>query len=165
MSLSGDTISLTESYQILSVKDIIQNPVGVWSPMSGMVMSTLNIWQRRQNLGGINLRAVTFDDAPFIHLRSNGPEGALSVSGFLYDIWHEFELLSNFRYWTTFFVKDSVYQVFPVPRLSWVLMENGDLTLVMVLLLAWSGWCKEKKSMLACQPLPSILEERQQLIS
>ncbi len=50
-----------------------------------------------------NFLTKTFQDAPNIYINyPKGANGPLEVSGMVYDIWHHFEVSSNFRYYPGF---------------------------------------------------------------
>ncbi len=97
MSEAGEVILVREAYRIQNHDPMIQSPIGVWSPMSGLLMSTSNFWERRGNLYGIRLTASTVGDAPFMYASYSEPGGSLEVGGFVYDIWRQYELAANFR--------------------------------------------------------------------
>ncbi len=122
ISQEDDTVTLDEVYRTGKDMPMMVNSVGVWSPMSRLVMTKLSFWERRKNLGGAFEFAVAFlevgryfrlffynptqvinasfyQDPPSIYASyPNGANGPVEVSGFIYDIWHHFELSSNFRY-------------------------------------------------------------------
>ncbi len=60
-SQEGDTVSLSEVYKTAKGKPFVINSVGVWSPMSRLVMTTLTFWERRQNLGGLEFIVAALD--------------------------------------------------------------------------------------------------------
>ncbi len=118
ISQEGDTVSMEEAYRTAKDMPIMVNSVGVWSPMSRLVMTVLSFWDRRQNLGGLEFVAAIlevrilnscglrgascycklFQDPPNIYIsHPQGVNGPFEVSGMVYDIWHQFELSSNFR--------------------------------------------------------------------
>ena len=56
-----DTFAIQEVYRVANDRPMIVNPVGVWSKMSGLVMTALLFWERRKNLGGIEFLVATVE--------------------------------------------------------------------------------------------------------
>ncbi len=56
----ADTVTLDEVYRTGKNMPMTVNSVGVWSPMSRLVMTKLPFWERRKNLGGAYEFVVAF---------------------------------------------------------------------------------------------------------
>ncbi len=59
MMQDQDIVSVKEAYRIAKDYPIILNPIGIWSPMSGLVMTVVSFWERRKDLQGLSFTVAT----------------------------------------------------------------------------------------------------------
>ena len=50
--------TVQEFYRVTETTPLVTNLVGVWSPNSGLIMTKLQKWDRRTDLGGIQMTAA-----------------------------------------------------------------------------------------------------------
>ncbi len=65
-----DTVFVKEMYRPFSGADIIQNPVGIWSPFSRLIFTKTNVMARRSDLKGMVVATVTLEVNFIIKLSS-----------------------------------------------------------------------------------------------
>ncbi len=53
-----ESVTVHEVYKVDETMPILTTPVGVWSSMLGLVMTSTHVWERRSDLQGITLTAA-----------------------------------------------------------------------------------------------------------
>ena len=111
--LEDNTIILDEAYRVSKSMDLTINPVGLWHPKARLVLTNIPFWERRRNLGGLQLvggvlhvtkifdtikafSLYNFTQDPPYDKVANAKNGDLFVTGLVIDIWQHFEETLNF---------------------------------------------------------------------
>ncbi len=58
---SRDTYLIHEAYRINATSPLLVNTIGMWSPVSGLIMTMVAFWKRRSNLHGIVFLGATVE--------------------------------------------------------------------------------------------------------
>ena len=78
----------------------IVNYWGIWREKFGIVSIGIPFWERRANLTGVNLICSTVHNPPYqaVTLLTGEKEGQVNITGYIADIWHILQRMTNFDY-------------------------------------------------------------------
>ena len=54
-------VTVQEMYRTFGNSAIVFQIVGTWSPLFGLIFTKLTVWQRRSDLGGIQMKCTTIE--------------------------------------------------------------------------------------------------------
>jgi hypothetical protein len=92
---SSEIINFQEVYRVSDSWPILVKPIGLWGLYQGLVMSQVNIWERRKNLEGTKFLCSTESDPPFLYSFPTSTD-EVTISGIVGEIWSELEKKMNF---------------------------------------------------------------------
>ncbi len=55
------SFNVQELYRVQPNSEPVQNDLGSWSPITGMALTDVSIWERRKNLTGLFFTAATVE--------------------------------------------------------------------------------------------------------
>ncbi|KAJ9596885.1 hypothetical protein L9F63_012141, partial [Diploptera punctata] len=91
---ADSNFSIVDLYQVNRTQPIISTVLASWNPLDGITWQQTFLYERRHNLNGQTIRAITYNNPPLIYSVSVGNE--VQVSGAFGKIWSLLEEELNF---------------------------------------------------------------------